>query len=64
MISFVRNDVAGRNSFGFTGRVGARKLPPGEFQLQAKAYGASGLTSSPVIVQFKILRATAAKASK
>jgi subtilisin-like proprotein convertase family protein len=64
VISFVRNDIPGRNRFGFTGRVGARKLPPGEFQLQARAYGTSGLTSNPVAVQFKILRAAPIKASK
>ena len=64
VISFVRNDVAGRNRFGFSGRVGARKLPPGEFQLQARAYAISGLSSNPVAVIFKIIPAAPAKASK
>jgi subtilisin-like proprotein convertase family protein len=53
--SFVRHDVAGRNRFGFTGRVAARKLPVGEYQLQAKAYAPSGLTSAPVTATFTIL---------
>lgn len=53
--SFVRHDVAGRNKFGFTGRVAARKLPVGEYRLQAKAYAPSGLTSAPVSVNFTIL---------
>ena len=55
VISFVRNDAAGRNQFGFTGRVGARKLPPGEYQLQARAYAPSGLTSAPVSATFTVL---------
>lgn len=55
VISFVRNDAAGRNQFGFTGRVGARKLPPGEYRLQARAYATSGLTSAPVSATFKVL---------
>jgi hypothetical protein len=55
VISFVRHDVAGRNKFGFTGRVAARKLPVGEYRLQAKAYAPSGLTSAPVTANFTIL---------
>lgn len=55
VISFIRNDAAGRNQFGFTGRVGARKLPAGEFRLRAQAFAPSGLTSSPVSVNFTIL---------
>jgi subtilisin-like proprotein convertase family protein len=55
VISFVRHDVPGRNRFGFTGRVGARKLPVGEYQLQAKAYAPTGLTSAPVTATFTIL---------
>lgn len=53
--SFVRHDVAGRNRFGLSGRVGARALPPGEYQLQARAFATSGLTSLPVSVNFTIL---------
>jgi hypothetical protein len=55
VISFVREDVAGRNQFGFTGRVGARRLPPGEYQLQAKAYAPSGLASDPAAATFTVL---------
>jgi len=55
VITFVRDDAAGRNRFGFSGRVGARKLPPGEYQLQARAYTASGLTSAPVGATFTVL---------
>lgn len=55
VISFVRHDVAGRNRFGFSGRVGARKLPPGEYELRATAYANSGLTSNPVAATFTIL---------
>jgi subtilisin-like proprotein convertase family protein len=55
VISFVRNDSAGRNQFGFTGRVGARKLPPGEYKLQARAYAGSGLTSAAVSGTFTVL---------
>lgn len=55
VITFVRDDAAGRNQFGFSGRVGARKLPPGEYQLQARAYAASGLTSAPVGATFTVL---------
>ena len=55
LTSFVRHDVAGRNKFGFSGRVGARKLPPGDYQLQAKAYLPSGLTSATVSANFTIL---------
>jgi len=35
--------------------VGARKLPPGDYQLQAKAYLPSGLTSATVSANFTIL---------
>ena len=62
VISFLRNGVAGRNRFGFTGRVGARKLPPGEYQLQARAYSASGLTSAPVGATFTVLPPAAREA--
>jgi subtilisin-like proprotein convertase family protein len=55
VISFVRHDASGRNRFGFTGRVGARKLPPGEFQLQATAYAPSGQKSKPATVTFTVL---------
>ena len=47
--------------FGFTGRVAARKLPKGEYRLQAKAYAPSGLTSAPVSVDFTILPPAASK---
>lgn len=53
--SWVRQDAPGRNKFGFSGRVAARRLPPGEYQLQAKAYLPSGLTSAPVSANFTIL---------
>ncbi len=55
VISFVRNGAAGRNQFAFTGRVGARKLPPGEYKLQARGYATSGLTSAPVGATFTVL---------
>jgi hypothetical protein len=55
VISFLRNDSAGRNRFGFSGRVGARKLPPGEYQLKATAYAPSGMASSPASATFTVL---------
>jgi hypothetical protein len=55
VISFVRNDVAGHNQFGFTGRVGARPLPAGEYRLQATAFAPSGLNSKPVTAAFTVL---------
>jgi hypothetical protein len=61
VISFVRSDRAGRNQFGFLGRVGARKLPPGEYQLQGRAYAPSGLTSDPVVANFTVLPQARAK---
>lgn len=54
-IGFVRADVAGRNRFGFSGRVHGALLPPGEYQLQAKAYSSSGLVSAPAAATFTIL---------
>ena len=61
VISFIRTDDAGRNQFGFTGRVGARKLPPGDYKLQARAYAPSGLTSNAVSATFTVLPPTAKK---
>lgn len=55
LMSWVRQDVPGHNKFGFSGRVAARKLPPGEYQLQAKAYLPPGLTSATVRANFTIL---------
>lgn len=63
LISFVRNDAAGRNQFGFTGRVAARKLPPGEYLLQGRAYSSSGLTSDLASVTFTVLPPVAAKSA-
>jgi subtilisin-like proprotein convertase family protein len=57
LTSFVRQDAAGSNQFALSGRFNAKSLPPGEYQLQAKAFATSGLTSNPVGVNFTILAA-------
>jgi subtilisin-like proprotein convertase family protein len=53
--SFLRQDAAGANRFALSGRFKAKPLAPGEYQLQVKAFAASGLTSDPVRVNFTIL---------
>lgn len=53
--SFVRQDVAGHNQFGLSGRFGAQALAPGPYQLQATAYTAAGLISATATANFRIL---------
>jgi hypothetical protein len=53
--SFTHTDVAGRNSFHFTGRLGARKLKPGRYKLQAVPR-ANGITGGAATIPFGIIR--------
>ena len=51
--TFTRTDVAGFNTFVFTGRVGGRRLPAGSYRLRAVSR-ANGRTSAAVTVSFRI----------
>jgi hypothetical protein len=50
---FSHGDVAGADSFHFTGRVGGRALNPGRFTLRATA-SIAGISSKPVQANFRI----------
>jgi hypothetical protein len=54
--SFVHEDRAGANRFYFTGRVGRRKLAPGDHRLEATASYAGGGHSRAVRIGFAIVR--------
>lgn len=54
--SLVRFGSSGANQFGFTGRLGKRKLPAGRYQLQARAADAAGNRSAKRTVGFTIVR--------
>ncbi len=51
--TFTHTDVAGANSFHFSGRLKGRKLAKGSYRLQAVAENANG-TSAPATATFKI----------
>jgi hypothetical protein len=51
--TFTRRDIAGFNTFVFTGRIGGRKLPSGSYKLQAVARTDAG-RSTAVRVNFRI----------
>jgi hypothetical protein len=53
--SFTHTDVAGRDSFHFTGRVGGRKLKPGSYKLRAlpRANGTAGLAAT---IPFRVIK--------
>ena len=53
--SFSHRDLAGRNSFHFTARVGGRKLKPGRYRLAATPR-ANGTTGRSVNASFRIIR--------
>jgi DNA-binding beta-propeller fold protein YncE len=52
---FSRRDLAGRNSFGFTGWVGGRRLGPGHYHLQAVASLGADI-GAPRTVAFRVVR--------
>jgi hypothetical protein len=51
--SFTHTDVAGFNTFNFTGRVRHHKLAAGSYRPQAVSL-AGGKTSAPVTLSFRI----------
>ncbi len=53
---FTHADVAGANSFHFTGRVNSAPLPVGGYRLQARARNGTGQTSRTVTAGFRIIR--------
>jgi hypothetical protein len=53
--SFTHSDVAGRDSFHFTGRLGGRKLKPGSYKLRALPR-ASGMTGQGATIPFRIIK--------
>jgi hypothetical protein len=54
--SFSHNDVAGANSFHFTGRVKRRPLRVGRYRLRAVARNGVGQISRPLDASFRIVR--------
>ncbi len=53
--SFTHGDVAGRNSFRFTGRLGGRKLRPAGYRLRALP-SANGVRGRAATIPFRIVR--------
>jgi hypothetical protein len=53
--SFTHVDIAGRNSFRFTGRVHRKALKPGPYRLNARPR-AGGKVGKTVSVRFRIVR--------
>jgi hypothetical protein len=53
--SFRHSDVAMRERFYFTGRLGERKLKPGSYQLRALPL-ANGKTGRAVAIAFRITK--------
>jgi hypothetical protein len=53
--SFARSDAAGRNRVGFSGRLGARKLVPSQYRLEATPR-ATGRIGATVSATFRVLR--------
>jgi uncharacterized delta-60 repeat protein len=51
---FAHADIAGANSFRFTGRVRGHKLPPGLYVLEAVARNSAGMPSTPAAKRFRI----------
>ena len=54
--TFTHNDVAGANSFQFTGRVKRKPLPLGRYRLHAVARTVAGQKAKPVNTGFRIVR--------
>jgi hypothetical protein len=54
--SFTHSDLAGLNSFHFTGRVRGRKLTPGNYELQVVPRAANGKIGLATIMTFRIIR--------
>jgi hypothetical protein len=53
--AFTHTDLAGRNHFKFTGRVGRHRLRPGRYRLAATPR-ANGLTGKTVVRSFRVVR--------